>query len=242
VIPARNQRRRPFQPDWPRSLLQALRAGRLRVVGLNKPTLGMHFQGIRAALDGLPAHLQVAVRQALAGRIASSTTRRPLTQTDAEIWLTAARQRALPSQSEAVLLQVVGRDRYGRTHRLQPVAAQALKGLRDAAQTQSIALEVISSFRSHQEQARILLRKRLFGQTWEQILSVNAPPGFSEHHSGCAIDFAIPEQAPLTEAFEHTAAFAWLRVNAAHFGFRMSYPRNNPSGFVYEPWHWCYVE
>ena len=33
---------------------------------------------------------------------------------------------------------------------------------------------------------------------------------------------------------------AWLRTNAPRFGFHLSYPRNNPHGIGYEPWHWCW--
>ncbi|MGO4780892.1 D-alanyl-D-alanine carboxypeptidase family protein, partial [Lysobacter sp. 2RAB21] len=39
---------------------------------------------------------------------------------------------------------------------------------------------------------------------------------------------------------EHTGAFAWLREQAGGYGFVMSYPRGNPHGIVYEPWHWRY--
>ena len=226
--------------DWPLSLLQGLKAGRLQVVGLKKATRGLHFQNIRALLDALPAQVRIAIRQSLAGHSAGNSIDRASAQADADIWLNAARLRDLPAHPEAVLLEVVGRDRYGRMHRLQPVAARALKRLREAALTQNIVLEVISSFRSQKDQARILSRKRLFGQSWEQILAVNAPPGFSEHHSGCAIDFAVPGEMALTEAFEQSAAFAWLSKNATRFGFVLSSPRDNPCGFVYEPWHWCF--
>ena len=34
--------------------------------------------------------------------------------------------------------------------------------------------------------------------------------------------------------------YAWLKDNAARFRFRLSYPRDNPHGIAYEPWHWCW--
>ena len=37
------------------------------------------------------------------------------------------------------------------------------------------------------------------------------------------------------------AAVAWLRANADAFGFALSYPRDNPHGLVYEPWHWRFA-
>jgi len=102
-------------------------------------------------------------------------------------------------------------------------------------------IEAISGFRSHAYQLGIFRRKMARGQSISQILSVNAAPGFSEHHSGRALDIGTPGEPAAEESFERTAAFAWLQDRAATFGFRMSYPRDNPHGIVYEPWHWCWV-
>ena len=76
----------------------------------------------------------------------------------------------------------------------------------------------------------------------EQILRVSAAPGYSEHHSGRAVDVTTPGCAPLTGEFESTAAFAWLAAHARDFGFVLTYPRDNRYGVIYEPWHWCAEE
>ena len=72
------------------------------------------------------------------------------------------------------------------------------------------------------------------------ILAVNAAPGYSEHHSGRALDIGTPGYAHLEIEFERSPAFAWLARHAANFGFHMSFPRDNAYGVQYEPWHWCY--
>ena len=59
-------------------------------------------------------------------------------------------------------------------------------------------------------------------------------------HSGLAIDISAPGEPPAEESFEATDAFAWLQSNAGGHDFVMSYPRDNPHGIVYEPWHWCF--
>jgi D-alanyl-D-alanine carboxypeptidase len=33
-----------------------------------------------------------------------------------------------------------------------------------------------------------------------------------------------------------------LQAEAAGFGFAMTYPRDNPWGIIYEPWHWSTKE
>ena len=73
-----------------------------------------------------------------------------------------------------------------------------------------------------------------------QILRVSAAPGYSEHHSGRALDITTPGYAALEEEFELSPAFAWLKKHAKTFRFRLSYPRRNTHGIAYEPWHWCW--
>ena len=74
----------------------------------------------------------------------------------------------------------------------------------------------------------------------DKILKVNTLPGYSEHHTGCAIDIGAPNEAILEEEFDQSEAFDWLQQNANKFGFHMTYPKNNNTGICYEPWHWCY--
>jgi len=74
------------------------------------------------------------------------------------------------------------------------------------------------------------------------ILSVLAPPGFSEHHSGAAVDIGSPDCKPLDAHFDAMPAYAWLSANANRFGFFLSFPKDNVFGFIYEPWHWRYWE
>jgi D-alanyl-D-alanine carboxypeptidase len=78
------------------------------------------------------------------------------------------------------------------------------------------------------------------GLSLESILCVSAPPGYSEHHSGRAIDLTTNGVRPLEQEFEHTDAFQWLSTNAGRFGFALSFPPNNRYGYAYEAWHWCF--
>lgn len=141
---------------------------------------------------------------------------------------------------EPTWLAHAGFDRYRRPLWLHPDAARAWVRMRDAALRDDVVLEAISGYRSHDYQLGIFERKLARGLTVEQILTVNAAPGYSEHHGGRALDIGAPDEPPAEESFEHTRAFAWLRAEAGGHGFEMSYPRDNPHGIVYEPWHWCW--
>ena len=137
-------------------------------------------------------------------------------------------------------LALAGFDRYRRPLWLHVDAARAWSHMREAALRDDVVLEAISGYRSHDYQLGIFERKLARGLTVDEILTVNAAPGYSEHHSGLALDIGAPDEPPAEESFEHTRAFAWLREHAGGFGFVMSYPRDNPHGIVYEPWHWRY--
>ncbi|MSU70488.1 MAG: D-alanyl-D-alanine carboxypeptidase family protein, partial [Opitutaceae bacterium] len=95
-------------------------------------------------------------------------------------------------------------------------------------------------FRSVAFQANIIREKLAGGEPISRILKLVAAPGFSEHHTGQAIDIGSPDFPVVDERFALTAEFRWLKKNAARFGFHLSYPRRNPHGIVYEPWHWCW--
>ena len=115
---------------------------------------------------------------------------------------------------EPELLGFAGFDRYRRPLWLHPAAARAWAHMRDAALHDGVVLEAISGYRSHDYQLGIFERKRARGQSVEEILTVNAAPGYSEHHSGLALDLGTPGEPPAEESFETTPAFAWLDANA----------------------------
>jgi D-alanyl-D-alanine carboxypeptidase len=139
---------------------------------------------------------------------------------------------------EAVDLVDIGPNLVGRMQRLTPDAAGQWRAMVAAALADGVTLMIVSGFRNIEYQAMLIRKKINAGQDIAAILKVNAAPGYSEHHTGQAVDIATPGSRPLTEEFETTAAFGWLEANAGQFGFSMSYPRNNPWGFIYEPWHW----
>jgi D-alanyl-D-alanine carboxypeptidase len=143
-------------------------------------------------------------------------------------------------QPEAKDLESIGPDIYGREQNLKRRGAQAWRKMAAAAESDSVVLQPVSAFRTVGYQAELIRRKLKNGQSMEEVLKVSAAPGFSEHHSGRAIDVTTPGSEVLQEPFENTGAFEWLCQHAGDFGFTLSYPRGNPHGVAYEPWHWAY--
>ena len=67
-------------------------------------------------------------------------------------------------------------------------------------------------------------------------LKYSAPSGYSEHHTGLAIDINETE-----EWFKDSPAYPWLLEHAFEYGFENSFPENNSQGLGFEPWHWRYI-
>ena len=129
-------------------------------------------------------------------------------------------------------------------NRLRSAAAAKFKQMEAAAQAEGINLVLISAFRSVAAQEKIFFEvKEQRVQATTKRAEVSAPPGHSEHHTGYAVDLG-DGNAPHTHLepeFEQTAAFKWLQANAPKYSFELSFPRNNPQGISYEPWHWRFV-
>jgi D-alanyl-D-alanine carboxypeptidase len=151
-------------------------------------------------------------------------------------------QRHLIIQPEATDLVSIGASPEGNDCRLIRPAARAWHHMYAAARALSIELLPLSGFRSVERQAKIIRGKIDLGEKISDILRSIAAPGYSEHHTGCAVDIGCHEVLPLEEAFTNTRAFAWLIRHGDEFGFKLSFPMHNPHGFVYEPWHWCWHE
>jgi D-alanyl-D-alanine carboxypeptidase len=126
---------------------------------------------------------------------------------------------------------------------LRPAAASALQEMRRQAAADGVDLVVLSAFRS------LALQKQLFfdvkaerNQSSSDRARVSAPPGFSEHSTGFAVDLGDGRRPAtnLSPSFDGTPAYRWLVAHAARHHFQLSFPKGNRQGVNYEPWHWRY--
>ena len=119
--------------------------------------------------------------------------------------------------------------------------AEAFKAMQEQAKKDGINLQIVSGFRSEKYQITVFKKKFIDKEnpTPEEMksrLRFSAPSGFSEHHTGLAIDINSTEQS-----FANTKEYKWLKEHAQDFGFEISFPQNGHQGLGFEPWHWRYV-
>ncbi len=142
-------------------------------------------------------------------------------------------------QPEATELTPAENDIFDRPLLMTPGALNRWQRMKAAAATDGITIALVSAYRSIDYQCDLIREKLQAGKTIEEILRVNAIPGYSEHHTGRALDLHDGLGMPLTEAFAQGEAFQWLCDHAHQYDFSMTYPRDNAWGINYEPWHWC---
>ena len=118
----------------------------------------------------------------------------------------------------------------------------SLLKMREDAKNDGIYLVFLSGYRSINLQNDIFYSlKSIRNQEAAERARVSAPPGYSEHSTGFAIDIgdANHRETDFETEFENTDAFRWLTKNAAKYHFKLSFNKNNKY-IDYEPWHWRY--
>ena len=102
--------------------------------------------------------------------------------------------------------------------------------MREEAKKDGIYLVFLSGYRSINLQNDIFYSlKSIRNQEAAERARVSAPPGYSEHSTGFAIDIgdATHRETDFETHFENTDAFGWLKKNAAKFHFKLSFKKDN---------------
>ncbi|OCR02617.1 hypothetical protein BCD67_17880 [Oscillatoriales cyanobacterium USR001] len=147
------------------------------------------------------------------------------------------------TQNHLTLIASYAQQQYQRFEYLDQEAAKALMKLIYAARDEGVWIIPVSGFRDVKRQKLLFDEQIARLGSAEAAAKVSAPPGYSEHHTGYAVDLAdgrFPKQ-DITNAFVDTDAYRWLSQHAKEYGFEMSFPLNNSQGVMFEPWHWRFI-
>ena len=149
---------------------------------------------------------------------------------------------SVPTDMLLIASYAQGEDQRYET--LHPDAAAALLKMVAAARADGVWLVPASGFRTIAQQRSLFTAQVASKGTPESAALVSAPPGYSEHHTGYAVDLAdgsVAQGYDISASFAKTLAYQWLTANAATFSFELSFPENNEQGISFEPWHWRYI-
>lgn len=130
---------------------------------------------------------------------------------------------------------------FTKERKVHKKVLSAFEKMKSSAEKDGIEIFILSGFRSKSYQKdlfKIKFKDKLnpTEEEFKSRLKFSAPCGYSEHHTGLAIDINSIE-----DDFAYTKEYEWLKNNAEKYGFEMSFPKNNKQNVGYEPWHWRYV-
>ncbi len=152
----------------------------------------------------------------------------------------------LPDDYEAKLPLITVKNAFGKEFQIEPETYQHFEQLRQALKKKGIQIELDSVYRSVARQKEIVAE---FTQKYgaDYVKQYVAVPGYSEHHTGLAVDICLVVDGKAIDDNDEMIAqkeiFAQIHPLLAEYGFILRYPQGKEriTGYSYEPWHFRYV-
>ena len=155
----------------------------------------------------------------------------------------------LPDGWENVVQIDTVENSLGKEHQIEHKTYEAYCDLRDELLEQGIQIELDSVYRSVPEQEELWANWSADPEKGEEYCKKYlAVPGYSEHHTGLAVDIFIikdgKEISKNDDMLADTEDFAIIHELLPKYGFILRYPEGKEysTGYSYEPWHLRYID
>ena len=157
------------------------------------------------------------------------------------------KQNKLPDDWEEKVELVESKNKYGETYKVEKKALEKFLELREELSKEGIYIELDSVTRSVAEQQTLW-------DTWtveygeDYVKKYVAVPGYSEHHTGLAIDICIEKDGKRIndndEMIAEKEIFSKIHEKLAKYGFILRYleGKDDITGYSYEPWHFRFID
>ena len=156
------------------------------------------------------------------------------------------KQNKLPDDWEEKVELADAKDFEGGTIQVEKEALEQFNKLKDALHEEGVDIVLDSCYRSVKRQQEIWDEfTEKYGE--EYTKTYVAVPGYSEHHTGLAIDVALEKDGTVIydndEMIAEKEIFAKVHEKLADYGFILRYKegKEETTGYGYEPWHFRYV-
>lgn len=157
------------------------------------------------------------------------------------------KQNKLPDDWEKTVELVEVENGLGEKYKVEKKASEAYDKLKDELSEEGIIIELDSTTRSVAEQQTLWDNWTVeYGEDY--VKKYVAVPGYSEHHTGLAIDIKLNKDGKIIddndEMIKEKEIFAKIHEKLAKYGFILRYldGKDNITGYSYEPWHFRYVD
>ena len=153
---------------------------------------------------------------------------------------------SLPEDWEEKVVLKESQNRYGETYLVEEKALESFYALQEELLEEGIIMELDSTYRSVEEQQQLWDEWMVeFGEDY--VKRYVAVPGYSEHHTGLAIDICIEKDGVRIndndEMIAEEEIFTKIHEHLAEHGFILRYldGKEYITGYGYEPWHFRYI-
>lgn len=152
----------------------------------------------------------------------------------------------LPDDYEARVPLITVKNSMGKEFQIEKETYAHFVKLRDALLKEGIQIELDSVYRSVARQWEIVHEfTEKYGEDY--VKKYVAVPGYSEHHTGLAVDICLVVNGNVIDDNDEMIAereiFAKVHALLPEYGFILRYPEGKDAitGYAYEPWHFRYV-
>ena len=152
----------------------------------------------------------------------------------------------LPDDWESKVVLKESTNRYGESYKVEEKALEQFLKLQKELADEGIYIELDSTTRSVAEQQK-LWDDWTVEKGEDYVKKYVAVPGFSEHHTGLAIDVCLDKDGKRIDDNDEMIAereiFAKVHEKLAKYGFILRYLEGKDAitGYSYEPWHFRYI-
>lgn len=153
----------------------------------------------------------------------------------------------LPDNYESKVQLINVQNSFGKKFQIEKVTYEHFVKLRDdLLKNDGIQIELDSIYRSVARQKEIVAEfTEKYGDA--RVKKYVAVPGFSEHHTGLAVDICLVVNGKIIDDNDEMIAqkeiFRKIHKKLADYGFILRYlpGKEDITGYAYEPWHFRYV-
>lgn len=158
------------------------------------------------------------------------------------------KEHKLPENWEGSVLLKTAKNIYGEEYQVEEKTLNQFELLRkDLLNNEGIDIELDSTTRSVAKQQKLWDEwTKKHGS--EYVQKYVAVPGYSEHHTGLAIDICLHKNDKRiddnSEMIAEKEIFAKIHKKLSKYGFILRYPKGKKeiTGYEYEPWHFRYID
>ena len=157
------------------------------------------------------------------------------------------KQNKLPDDWEKNVELVESTNKYGEKYQVEKKALEKFLEMREELAKEGVIIELDSVTRSVAEQ-QTLWDKWTIEYGEDYVKKYVAVPGYSEHHTGLAIDICIEKDGKRIndndEMIAEKEIFSKIHTKLAKYGFILRYldGKDDITGYSYEPWHFRYID